>query len=78
MITHYTLQSKDHKIAVREEDILLSEYKIVRQALKHYYTSLEKSFERNRDEGLDDVARLIKTELDGVLQLRRKLDGRDW
>lgn len=77
MVTHYTLQSKDHKIAVREADILLSEYKILRQALKHYFTSLEKSFERNRDEGLDDVARLIETELGGVQQLMRKLDGRD-
>lgn len=77
MITHYTLQTKDHKIAVREEDIYKDEYDVICNALKHYYVSLERSFERHTDEGLDDISRLIKRQLEDVRRIRRKLDGRD-
>lgn len=78
MITHYTLQTKDHKIAIKEQDLTLQEAELVRFALQHYYQTLERNYERFVvDEQLPEVATPLKETLEKVRQLRRKLDGRD-
>jgi hypothetical protein len=77
MKTHYTLQTKDHKIALREQDITLEEFDTILVALKHYYTSLVNSMDKMFDAGLDDVVHDLKNRTEEVRQLRRKLDGRD-
>lgn len=78
MITHYTLQTKDHKFAVKEQDLTLQEAELVRFALQHYYQTLERNYERFVvDEQLPEVATPLKETLEKVRQLRRKLDGND-
>lgn len=77
VITHYTLQTKDHKLAVKEEDLTLQEFDIIRNSLKHYYLTLENSYEKMVNEGIDDISLSIKEKLEKVRNLRRKLDGRD-
>lgn len=77
VITHYTLQTKDHKLAVKEEDLTLQEFDIIRNSLKHYYLTLENSYEKMVNEGIDDISLSIKEKLEKVRNLRRKLDGRE-
>ena len=77
VITHYTLQTKDHKIAVKEEDLSLLEFDLLRNSLKHYYLTLENSYEKMVNEGIDDISQSIKEKLEKVRNLRRKLDGRE-
>lgn len=77
MITHYTLQTKDHKIALKEDDLTLDDFDTIRNSLKHYYLTLENSYEKMLTEGIDDISESIKLKLEKVRQLRRKLDGRD-
>lgn len=77
MITHYTLQTKDHKIPIKDEDLTIYEFEIIRNSLKHYYLTLENNYENLIIEGFDDISKFIKDELEQVRQLRRKLDGRD-
>ena len=78
MITHYTLQIKDHKFAVKEQDLTLQEAELVRFALQHYYQTLERNYERFVvDEQLPELASPLKETLEKVRQLRRKLDGND-
>lgn len=78
MITHYTLQTKDHKFAVKEQDLSLQEVELVRFALQHYYKTLERNYERFVvDEYLPELASPLKETLEKVRQLRRKLDGND-
>ena len=77
MITHYTLQVKDHKLAVKEEDLTLEDYETIKNSLKHYYLTLENSYEKMVTEGIDDISESIRYKLEKVRQLRRKLDGRD-
>lgn len=78
MITHYTLQTKDHKFAIKEQDLTLQEAELVRFALQHYYKTLERNYERFVvDEHLPELASPLKETLEKVRQLRRKLDGRD-
>lgn len=78
MITHYTLQTKDHKFAVKEQDLTLQEAELVRFALQHYFQTLERNYERFVvDEQLPELASPLKETLEKVRQLRRKLDGKD-
>ena len=77
VITHYTLQTKDHKLAIREEDLTTQEFDIIRNSLKHYYLTLENSYEKMVNEGIDDISLSIKEKLEKVRNLRRKLDGRE-
>lgn len=77
VITHYTLQTKDHKLAIREEDLTPQEFDIIRNSLKHYYLTLENSYEKMVNEGIDDISLSIKEKLEKVRNLRRKLDGRE-
>ena len=77
VITHYTLQTKDHKIAVKEEDLTPFEFDLIRNSLKHYYLTLENSYEKMVNEGIDDISLSIKEKLEKVRNLRRKLDGRE-
>lgn len=78
MITHYTLQTKDHKFAVKEQDLTLQEAELVRFALQHYFQTLERNYERFVvDEQLPELASPLKETLEKVRQLRRKLDGND-
>ena len=78
MITHYTLQTKDHKFAIKEQDLTLQEAELVRFALQHYYQTLERNYERFVvDEQLPELASPLKETLEKVRQLRRKLDGND-
>lgn len=77
VITHYTLQTKDHKLAVKEEDLTPLEFDLIRNSLKHYYLTLENSYEKMVNEGIDDISLSIKEKLEKVRNLRRKLDGRE-
>lgn len=78
MITHYTLQTKDHKFAIKEQDLTLQEAELVRFALQHYFQTLERNYERFVvDEQLPELASPLKETLEKVRQLRRKLDGND-
>ena len=78
MVTHYTLQTKDHKFALKEQDLTIQDVELVRFALQHYYQTLERNYERFVvDEQLPEVATPLKETLEKVRQLRRKLDGRD-
>lgn len=74
MVTHYTLQTKDHKIPLREQDLSLEEINLIRLSLRYYYVSLEKSYEQFANEELIDLSQTIKDKLENVRQLRRKLD----
>ena len=75
MITHYNLQAMDHKIAVRDQEIRCQDIELIKNALKHYYITLERSLEEMADSGLDDIVKEIKDRLEEVRQLRSKLDG---
>ena len=77
MITHYTLQVKDHNLSVKEDDLTIDDFYLIRNSLKHYYLTLENSYEKMLTEGIDDISESIKLKLEKVRQLRRKLDGRD-
>ena len=77
VITHYTLQTKEHKRAVKEEDLTPLEFDLIRNSLKHYYLTLENSYEKMVNEGIDDISLSIKEKLEKVRNLRRKLDGRE-
>ena len=77
MVTSYTLQTKDHKIAIREDDLSVVELETVKLSLRHYYRVLEEQYEKFVDLEMVDLAKDIKEKLEIVRQLRRKLDGRE-
>lgn len=74
MVTHYTLLTKDHKIALREQDLSQEELDMIKQTLKHYYVVLEQNYDKFLELEMQDVAKDIKEKLELVRQLRRKLD----
>ena len=77
MITHYTLQTKDHKITLKELDFSEKEMRTIKFALKHYFTTLEGSYERLvLDEQLPEAAVPLRDALESVRQIRKKLDDR--
>ena len=77
MVTNYTLQTKDHKIAIKEDDLSVVELETVKLSLRHYYRVLEEQYEKFVDLEMVDLAKDIKEKLEIVRQLRRKLDGRE-
>ena len=74
MVTHYTLLTKDHKIALREQDLTQEDLDMIKQTLKHYYVVLEQNYDKFLELEMQDVAKDIKEKLELVRQLRRKLD----
>lgn len=77
MVTNYTLQTKDHKIAIREDDLSVVEVETIKLSLRHYYRVLEDQYEKFVELEMVDLAKDIKDKLEIVRQLRRKLDGRE-
>lgn len=77
MVTNYTLQTKDHKIAIREDDLSVVELNTIKLSLRHYYRVLEDQYEKFVELEMVDLANDIKDKLEIVRQLRRKLDGRE-
>lgn len=77
MVTSYTLQTKDHKIAIREDDLSVVELNTIKLSLRHYYRVLEDQYEKFVELEMVDLANDIKDKLEIVRQLRRKLDGRE-
>ena len=77
MVTNYTLQTKDHKIAIREDDLSVVEVETIKLSLRHYYRVLEDQYEKFVELEMVDLAKDIKEKLEIVRQLRRKLDGRE-
>ena len=77
MVTSYTLQTKDHKIAIREDDLSVVEVNTIKLSLRHYYRVLEEQYEKFVELEMVDLAKDIKEKLEIVRQLRRKLDGRE-
>lgn len=77
MVTSYTLQTKDHKIAIREDDLSVVEVETIKLSLRHYYRVLEEQYEKFVELEMVDLAKDIKDKLEIVRQLRRKLDGRE-
>ena len=77
MVTNYTLQTKDHKIAIREDELSVVEVNTIKLSLRHYYRVLEEQYEKFVDLEMVDLAKDIKDKLEIVRQLRRKLDGRE-
>lgn len=77
MVTSYTLQTKDHKIAIREDELSVVEVETIKLSLRHYYRVLEEQYEKFVDLEMVDLAKDIKEKLEIVRQLRRKLDGRE-
>lgn len=75
MVTNYTLQTKDHKIAIREDDLSVVDLETIKQSLRHYYRVLEEQYEKFMELEMLDLALEIKNRLEIVRQLRRKLDG---
>lgn len=75
MVTNYTLQTKDHKIAIREDDLTVVDLETIKQSLRHYYRVLEEQYEKFMELEMLDLAIEIKNRLEIVRQLRRKLDG---
>ena len=78
MVTHYTLQTKDHKISVKEEDLSLADFMYIRNALKNYQNDLEWLYKREAERDvLPDVIENTKSLLDDIVKLRKKIDGID-
>lgn len=78
MVTHYTLQTKDHKFVTKEIDLTPMEMEFVKFGMKNYYQTLEKNYERLIvEEQLPEMAKALKEALENVRQIRRKLDGRE-
>lgn len=77
MVTNYSLQTKDHKIVIKDDDISVVEMETIKQSLRHYYRVLEEQYEKFVELEMIDIARDIKDKLEIVRQLRRKLDGRE-
>ena len=77
MVTNYTLQTKDHKIAIREDELSVVEVNTIKLSLRHYYRVLEDQYEKFVELEMVDLAKDIKEKLEIVRQLRRKLDGRE-
>lgn len=78
MVTHYTLQTKDHKLAIREEDFTVAEFNLICNALKNYQATLEESYKEYMKDGtLPDVVVIMKDVLEDVTKIRRKLSGRE-
>lgn len=76
MVTHYTLQTKDHKISVKEEDLTLGEFDYIRNALKNYQNDLEWLYKRQAEkDALPDVVANTKSLIDDIVKLRKKIDG---
>lgn len=78
MVSHYTIQTKDHKITLKELDLTCMEMKFIKDALEHYYLALEGNYERLvLDEKLPEAAVTLLDVSISVKEIRKKLDGRD-
>ena len=78
MVTHYTLQTKDHKLTIRELDLERSEFLLLRNALINYQRSSEKIYtEYVKDGSMPDMIKMVKGVLEDIDKLRKKLDGID-
>lgn len=78
VITHYTLQTKDHKLPIKEEDLTIGEFIIIRHALINYQREMEKTYTSQVKDGLlPDVVKLMKEVLEDIDKVRKKLDGID-
>lgn len=78
MVSHYTLQAKDHKFAVKEQDFTPKEVEQIKIALRHYQYALERSYDNFYvEEQMLDVAQSLKEQIEYMRQIRRKLDGND-
>jgi hypothetical protein len=62
---------------LREQDLSIEDIELLKNGLKHYYITLEKSYEETLEAGMEDISSVLKNKLEEVRQLRRKLDGRD-
>ena len=78
MVTHYTLQTKDHKLVIREQDFERSEFLLLRNALINYQMTSEKIYtEYVKDGSMPDMVTMVKNVLEDIDKLRKKLDGID-
>lgn len=78
MVSHYTLQTKDHKFAVKEQDLSLAEIELLKTAVMYYHHALERSYEHFYvEDQMPDVANSLKERIEKVRLLRSKLNGND-
>ena len=78
MVTHYTLQTKDHKLTLRELDLERSEFLLLRNALINYQRASEKIYtEYVKDGSMPDMINMVRGALEDIDKLRKKLDGID-
>lgn len=78
VITHYTLQTKDHKLTIKEQDLERSEFLLIRNALINYQRTSEKIYtEYVKDGSMPDMIKMVKGVLEDIDKLRKKLDGID-
>lgn len=78
MVTHYTLQTKDHKLTIRELDLERSEFLLIRNALINYQRDSEKIYtEYVKDGSMPDMIKMVRGALEDIDKLRKKLDGID-
>lgn len=78
MVSHYTLQTKDHKFAVKEQDFSVEDIEMLKTALMYYHHSLERSYEHFYvEDQMPDVANSLKERIEKVRLLRSKLNGND-
>lgn len=78
MVTHYTLQTKDHKLPLKEQDLSIGEFTIIRHALINYQREMENTYASQVKDGLlPDVVKLMKEVLEDIDKVRKKLDGID-
>ena len=78
MVSHYTLQTKDHKFSIKEQDFTVGEIELMKTAVMYYRQALERSYEHFYvEDQMPDVANSLKERIEKVRQLRRKLDGND-
>lgn len=78
MVSHYTLQTKDHKFAVKEQDFSVADMEMLKTALMYYHHALERSYEHFYvEDQMPDVANSLKERIEKVRLLRSKLNGND-
>lgn len=78
MVSHYTLQTKDHKFSIKEQDFTVAEIELLKTAVMYYRQALERSYEHFYvEDQMPDVANSLKERIEKVRQLRSKLNGND-
>lgn len=78
MVTHYTLQTKDHKLTIKEQDLERSEFLLIRNALINYQRDSEKIYtEYVKDGSMPDMIKMVRGSIEDIDKLRKKLDGID-